>query len=307
MQFRRVAIAASRQQHVRKCGSPAATAQDDGLPQAYSAVATGTGGTVGAKTISFDFRIAKYTTDEELQNFAQLVKDQGTDSFRRALEKEDKGRINARGSTGNQIAVTRKRQVGSETIITILTARTMSFTELYRNGRTTDYPFGYLQVKLDSTGKGAGQITAAAKIRFDKKKGQYEIESFGNQYIKATTRPPAIIATATGQYPAAIVFSCVDSRAPAELILDFGIGDIFSGRVAGNVADEDVLGSMEFACKVAGSKVVLVMGHTACGAIKGAIDGVQLGNLTASEKTKKDIKDGSDHSTIDVLGNGPLF
>jgi carbonic anhydrase len=88
-------------------------------------------------------------------------------------------------------------------------------------------------------------------------------------------------ATAKGQYPAAIVFSCVDSRAPAELILDFGIGDIFSGRVAGNVADEDIMGSMEFACKVAGSKVVLVMGHTACGAIKGAIDDVKLGNLTA--------------------------
>ena len=65
------------------------------------------------------------------------------------------------------------------------------------------------------------------------------------------------------------------------MILDFGIGDIFSGRVAGNVADEDVLGSMEFACKVAGSKVVLVMGHTNCGAIKGVIDGVELGNLTA--------------------------
>jgi len=88
-------------------------------------------------------------------------------------------------------------------------------------------------------------------------------------------------ATAKGQYPAAIVFSCIDSRAPAELILDFGIGDIFSGRVAGNIVDEDILGSMEFACKAAGSKVVLVMGHTACGAIKGAIDSVQLGNLTA--------------------------
>ena len=88
-------------------------------------------------------------------------------------------------------------------------------------------------------------------------------------------------ATAKGQYPAAIVFSCVDSRAPAELILDFGIGDIFSSRVAGNVADEDVMGSMEFATKAAGAKVVLVMGHTACGAIKGAIDGVELGNLTA--------------------------
>jgi carbonic anhydrase len=88
-------------------------------------------------------------------------------------------------------------------------------------------------------------------------------------------------ATAKGQYPAAIVFGCVDSRAPAELILDFGIGYIFSGRVAGNVVDEDILGSMEFACKAAGAKVVVVMGHTACGAIKGAIDGVELGNLTA--------------------------
>ena len=88
-------------------------------------------------------------------------------------------------------------------------------------------------------------------------------------------------ATAKGQYPAAIVFSCIEARAPAELILDFGIGDIFSGRVAGNIVDEDILGSMEFACKVAGSKVVLIMGHTACGAIKGAIDSVQLGNLTA--------------------------
>ena len=65
------------------------------------------------------------------------------------------------------------------------------------------------------------------------------------------------------------------------MILDFGIGDIFSGRVAGNIVDEDILGSMEFACKVAGSKVVLVMGDTACGAMKGAIDSVQLGNLTA--------------------------
>ena len=88
-------------------------------------------------------------------------------------------------------------------------------------------------------------------------------------------------ATAKGQYPAAIVFGCVDSRVPAEVVLDYGIGDIFSGRVAGNIADEDIMGSMEFACKVAGSKVVLVMGHTACGAIKGAVDDVKLGNLTA--------------------------
>jgi hypothetical protein len=168
-----------------------AVAQDQTPPQAYTGVAVGTGGSVGAKTISFDFRVTQYTTDEELQNFAQLVKDKGTDALRRALEKEDKGRISAVGSTGNQIAVARKRQQGSEIIITIVTARTMPFVELYNNGRTTDYPFGYLQVKLDSTGKGSGQIMAAARIRFDKKKGQYEIESFGNQYIKATNVRPS--------------------------------------------------------------------------------------------------------------------
>jgi carbonic anhydrase len=86
--------------------------------------------------------------------------------------------------------------------------------------------------------------------------------------------------TAKGQFPAAVVLSCIDSRAPAEVIMDLGIGDIFNARVAGNIANDDILGSLEFACKVAGAKVVLVMGHTACGAIKGAIDNVELGNLT---------------------------
>jgi carbonic anhydrase len=87
-------------------------------------------------------------------------------------------------------------------------------------------------------------------------------------------------ATASGQYPAAVILSCIDSRAPAEIILDARIGDAFNARVAGNIANDDLLGSLEFACAVAGAKVVLVMGHTACGAIKGAIDGAQLGNLT---------------------------
>jgi carbonic anhydrase len=87
-------------------------------------------------------------------------------------------------------------------------------------------------------------------------------------------------ASASGQYPAAVLLSCIDSRAPAEVIMDLGLGDIFNCRVAGNIANQDILGSMEFACKVAGAKVVLVMGHTACGAIKGAIDNVELGNLT---------------------------
>jgi carbonic anhydrase len=86
--------------------------------------------------------------------------------------------------------------------------------------------------------------------------------------------------SAAGQYPAAAILSCIDSRAPAEIILDAGIGDTFNARVAGNISNDDILGSLEFACLAAGAKVILVMGHTSCGAIKGAIDGVELGHLT---------------------------
>jgi carbonic anhydrase len=86
--------------------------------------------------------------------------------------------------------------------------------------------------------------------------------------------------TASGQYPIAVVLSCLDSRKPVEIVLDQGIGDIFSARIAGNVMNEDILGSMEFACKVSGSKLIAVIGHSNCGAIKGAVDGVELGNLT---------------------------
>jgi len=86
--------------------------------------------------------------------------------------------------------------------------------------------------------------------------------------------------TSEGQFPFAVILSCIDSRAPAELIFDQGLGDIFSVRIAGNFINDDILGSMEFACKVAGSKLIVVLGHTSCGAIKGACDKVQLGNLT---------------------------
>lgn len=85
---------------------------------------------------------------------------------------------------------------------------------------------------------------------------------------------------AGGQYPKAIILSCVDSRIPVEDVFDRGIGDVFVARVAGNFVNVDILGSMEFACKVAGAKLVLVLGHEHCGAIKGAIDRVELGNLT---------------------------
>jgi carbonic anhydrase len=86
--------------------------------------------------------------------------------------------------------------------------------------------------------------------------------------------------TAAGQYPRAVLLSCIDSRAPAEFIFDTGLGDLFNARIAGNIADADLVGSMEFACAVSGAKLVVVMGHTSCGAIKGACDHVELGNLT---------------------------
>lgn len=86
--------------------------------------------------------------------------------------------------------------------------------------------------------------------------------------------------TSDGQWPFATILSCIDSRTSAELIFDQGLGDVFSIRIAGNVANTDILGSMEFACKVAGSKLIVVLGHTKCGAVKGACDHVEMGNLT---------------------------
>ena len=86
--------------------------------------------------------------------------------------------------------------------------------------------------------------------------------------------------TNAGQYPFACILGCIDSRVPAELVFDTGIGDLFNARVAGNFVNTDILGSMEFACKLAGAKVILVLGHTQCGAVKGACDDAKLGNLT---------------------------
>jgi hypothetical protein len=167
-----------------------ASAQEKITPEAYTGVAIGTGGSVGGRSASFDFRITSYTTDDELASYAQLLKNKGQDALTNTLWKQDKGRINLVGTTGNEIAIARKRQQGEKTIITIVTARKMSFGELRNSGRSVDYPFGFLQVTLDANGKGTGQIMAAAKIRFDKKSGKYEIESYGNQYIKATNVRP---------------------------------------------------------------------------------------------------------------------
>jgi carbonic anhydrase len=113
-------------------------------------------------------------------------------------------------------------------------------------------------------------------------------------------------ASAKGQYPAAVLLSCIDSRAPAEVIMDLGIGDIFNCRVAGNIENQDILGSMEFACKLAGAKVVLVMGHTACGAVKGAIANAELGNLTGLLAKIKPAVEATTYAGERSAGNYPF-
>jgi carbonic anhydrase len=113
--------------------------------------------------------------------------------------------------------------------------------------------------------------------------------------------PAQVKATASGQYPMAVVLSCIDSRSGPEIVFDQGIGDLFVARVAGNYVQADILGSMEFATKVAGAKLIVVMGHTECGAIKGACDNVELGNLTtviqALRPAVDDVKDIQDDRT----------
>lgn len=132
------------------------------------------------------------------------------------------------------------------------------------------------------------KTTALTKVRRDELSPDelIQLAKDGNaRFIRGEQRPQDFHAqqqsSADGQNPAAVLLSCMDSRAPAEILLDLGIGDVFNSRVAGNVVNEDMLGSMEYACEIAGAKLVLVMGHTACGAIKGAIDNAKLGNLTA--------------------------
>jgi len=106
-------------------------------------------------------------------------------------------------------------------------------------------------------------------------------QRFVNGDLTARDHNVQIRKTVKGQFPKAVILSCVDSRVPVEDVFDKGIGDVFVARVAGNFVNEDILGSMEFGCKVSGSKVILVLGHEHCGAVKAAVDNVQLGNITA--------------------------
>lgn len=113
--------------------------------------------------------------------------------------------------------------------------------------------------------------------------------------------------TRDGQFPFATILSCIDSRVSAELVFDQGLGDIFSIRIAGNFINEDILGSMEFACKVAGSKLIVVLGHTGCGAVKGVCDNVSMGNLTTVMAKLRPALDDTDELTGDRSSGNATF
>jgi len=144
-------------------------------------------------------------------------------------------------------------------------------------------------------------------------KDALEILKAGNQRFQRNLKAnrnllEQVNETRDSQFPFAVILSCIDSRVSAELVFDQGLGDIFSVRIAGNFVNKDILGSMEFACKVAGSKLVVVLGHSSCGAVKGACDHVELGNLTGlldkiqpAVEAIEDVKGDRNSSNIDFV------
>jgi carbonic anhydrase len=132
--------------------------------------------------------------------------------------------------------------------------------------------------------KGSGALTKANRDQLTPAQVIAELKK-GNERFRTSRQAPRDYleeqhADEAGQAPAAVVLGCIDSRVPAEIVFDAGIGELFVARIAGNVLDEDVLGSLEYACAEAGAKAIVVLGHTDCGAVKGAIEDLKLGNLT---------------------------
>jgi carbonic anhydrase len=171
----------------------------------------------------------------------------------------------------------------------------------------TTAPLSYSQVKAITQTKELQDKTTPADALQMLKEGN---NRFVENVMFQRNLPEQMHATAKGQYPFAIVLSCIDSRVAPEITFDEGLGDIFDARIAGNFVNDDILGSMEFACKVTGAKLILVMGHTNCGAIKGAIDDAQLGNITqmltkikpAVEKTSYDgEKSSKNYDYVDLV------
>ena len=148
----------------------------------YAAVVIGTGGAIGGRTLDLNINIDTYTSDQQLQEYLMLLQEEGQDALRRVLEKTTVGRIAPVAKTGTDIAIARLHATEEGKVIRLVTARSVSFFEAYRSGRSMDYPFTIMELRLDNEGKGEGSIMGGARLRFEK--GQLDIESFGNQYAK---------------------------------------------------------------------------------------------------------------------------
>ena len=166
--------------------SATAFGQDKPKPDQFSAVWAAVGGAAGGASVSLNIRITKYNTDQDIQKFVDILAKDGPDRLRKALEGEDAGQLSPVGRVGTTIAIARKLKQGNKTIVRVLTARNLSFVELRNSGRSVDYPYTILELTLDSNGKGTGTAIGAAMIKFNKKKGHYEIESLqhGTSYNK---------------------------------------------------------------------------------------------------------------------------
>lgn len=151
--------------------------------EVYSAVMIPTRAGLGARSVDLTMRVREYTSDEELQELAEILAEGGQDALQRRMEKLRLGTIAPTGRLGSDIAVARRRSTENGTRIVLVTARSMSFLELRSGGRSTDYPFSIVRFDLDDEGRGEGQVIAAARVRFDKE-GRLEVESLGRGDIR---------------------------------------------------------------------------------------------------------------------------
>ena len=162
--------------------SVSAEKKDETKPDRFGATAMVTGGSAGGSTSSMNITIKEYTSDDEVQRLATILLESGQEALRRELEKLDVGQIAPVGHVGIPIAVARSHETGSGRVVNIVTARNMSFLELYRGSRSRDYPFGIVVMQLNEKDKGLGNVIVAAKLKFDG--NELVIESFGHQYTQ---------------------------------------------------------------------------------------------------------------------------
>ncbi len=149
-------------------------------PEQYSATWVVTGGSAGGTSVPIDIHITRYNTNEEIAQYASVLAKSGGAALRSVLEKQDVGQFSPVGRVGTTLCVARRLVDGDMTVVRVLTLRDITFEELRNNGRSVDYPYTMLELKLDKDGKGTGAAIRAAKISFNKKKNSYEIESFGH-------------------------------------------------------------------------------------------------------------------------------